>query len=141
MHKHFLAAMGFMNKMNQEKLERAKQTHPMSSQPNAEYAAREVLRFLLTYSALEGEVSTHPPELITPEVHKLIRGVETGTWGVMWEEGPHDWAVRLSLGGSLTDDDDVHLKCDTTRQGCYAEPYYGFDLFWYPESDNPLEAK
>jgi hypothetical protein len=120
-----------MNKSIREMLEDAKRTSPTPPQPNSEYAAREVLRFLLTYAVLESELTTHPPELIEPDVHKRIRGVETGTWGVMWEDGPDDWAIRLSLGSPLYGDDDA-LICDTTRQGCYAEPHFGFDLFWYP---------
>jgi hypothetical protein len=36
-------------------------------------------------------------------------------WCVVWEGGPHEWAIRMMIGGSWG----------------HCEPYYGFDLHFY----------
>lgn len=45
---------------------------------------------------------------------------DTSCWTVAFEAGPHDWAVSATLS-------DVFPKL--------VEPYYGFDLCFYPSED------
>jgi hypothetical protein len=43
-------------------------------------------------------------------------------WVVVWESGPHDWAIPASMAI-------VHAT------GKLCEPYYSFDLCFYPSED------
>jgi hypothetical protein len=43
-------------------------------------------------------------------------------WCVAWEAGPYDWAIPASMS--------IVSQC-----GKLAEPYYGFDLTFYPGED------
>jgi hypothetical protein len=43
-------------------------------------------------------------------------------WCVAWEAGPYDWAIPASMA--------IVSQC-----GKLAEPYYGFDLCFYPGED------
>lgn len=43
---------------------------------------------------------------------------DTRCWAVVWEAGPHDWAVTASMA--------------ITHAHKLVEPYYGFDLMFYP---------
>ena len=48
----------------------------------------------------------------------------TRCWTVVWEAGPYDWAIPASMG-------------ITVGAGKLCEPYYGFDLCFYPSEDQP----
>lgn len=47
---------------------------------------------------------------------------DTTCWSVAWEAGPYDWAIAA---------------CDIigTVTGKLCEPYYGFDICFYPSED------
>jgi hypothetical protein len=64
---------------------------------------------------------------MSPDIEVMIRrpGQErhyddTRCWCVAWEAGPHDWAVLASM-------------TITGTTGKLVEPYYGFDLMFYPD--------
>jgi hypothetical protein len=60
-------------------------------------------------------------------------------WHVSWESGPHEWAVYTSGGGSMygsyRDPPEIKLHDDDWKGNGYwhVEPYYSFDLTFYPE--------
>lgn len=101
-----------------------------TEKPNPEQAARDTLAYLQNYQKVCGHKCT--AHLISPADHVRTRkGVEVGTWGVSWEDGPWEWAVALSLGMPL-DIDGVEFPFSTSIYDCFSEPYETFDLFWYP---------
>lgn len=58
----------------------------------------------------------------TPEESGNFLGGQPGVWIVCWESGPFQWAIPASMEiGSTT--------------GKLVEPYYSFDLTFYPSED------
>jgi hypothetical protein len=58
----------------------------------------------------------------TPEESGDFLGGQPGVWIVCWESGPFQWAIPASMEiGSAT--------------GKLVEPYYSFDLTFYPSED------
>jgi hypothetical protein len=63
---------------------------------------------------------------MSPDIEVMLRKPgqprhydDTKCWCVAWEAGPHDWAVVASMA-------------ITGTTGKLVEPYYGFDLMFYP---------
>jgi hypothetical protein len=54
----------------------------------------------------------------SPDIETFVRP-EHGGWRVSWESGPFSWATVAS-----------EALCQV---GVFAEPYYNFDLCFYPE--------
>jgi hypothetical protein len=86
----------------------------------AEQLARAVYNVLKTAASDEGQ---------NPDVEVGIRApgeprhfADTTCWCVMWEAGPYEWAVDASF--ALIE-----------ASGKLTEPYYSFDLCFYPSED------
>lgn len=61
----------------------------------------------------------------------------TNAWAVSWEEGPYEWAMRITAGESITSGEFGQYGTKPSITGFYeqsnwiAEPYYSFDLQFY----------
>lgn len=71
-------------------------------------------------------------------------------WHVMWESGPYEWGVHLSLGGVTFVQYDGPFDRDKPEiimgdpEDWYLEPYYSFDVGFIPDkiyADFPTEEK
>ena len=82
-------------------------------------AAKELYEFLRTASENYGQ----NPD-IEVGIFKPGERVDTAgnNWWVLWESGPHDWAIRYQLDG----------KNRTYARDWYCETYWGFDCIFYP---------
>jgi hypothetical protein len=102
----------------------------------AEKAARALHAWARERSSDLGQNPDIEVSLLTPE-----KSAELGygkVWRVMWEAGPHDWAVALTLGGSyLAGEGAYHDAAGNYRKPeviltgsrlWTAEPHYGFDV-------------
>lgn len=82
--------------------------------------AKAVHAVLLRHAALHGQDPACEVAIFSPGQPRYFR--EDNCWTVTWEAGPHDWAIGTSF--ALT---------TLTRKT--VEPYYGFDLCFYPAED------
>lgn len=107
-------------------------------------AAKALHKYLVEKATAGGQQESEVV-LLTPERSNTLGYGKA--WRVMWEAGPFQWAVRVSLGGTIHDPDDMRalaaefgfefkpsdepeIKLDSKRWT--AEPYYSFDLGFYP---------
>lgn len=75
--------------------------------------------------------------LLSPEdAGRLVGGGEF--WRVMWEGGPHEWGVAVSLGGRV-DESSHGFRYDRgpeilglKNRSWYLEPNYSFDVGFIP---------
>lgn len=89
----------------------------------------------------------HKPEAMYPEPVLVEDWTDSGHWAIAWEEGPSDWAFRVSEGGPSEEDyviaaqtsEEFGVKVTPTGPPAakmpadvYAEPYYSFVLALYP---------
>jgi hypothetical protein len=81
-------------------------------------AARGVYRACVAYAKAEGMKPEIECALRSP-LQSARRG-GSGHWYVNFEAGPHDWAVAVSM---------------VSGDKVWAEPHYGFDLYFYPKGD------
>lgn len=88
--------------------------------PKAETMAKAVHAVLLKHAALHGQDPACEVAIFKPGQPRYFR--EDNCWTVTWEAGPHDWAISISM-------------MITTMARKVVEPYYGFDLCFYPNED------
>ena len=103
----------------------------LSGLDSPEEAAKALHEYIRGLSRDGGQDPDIEVALFDPE-----RGQEMGYgpfWRVMWESGPFEWGVCVSLGGRVHESDyryaydsgsDVHAQNDNW----YLEPYHSFDV-------------
>ena len=106
----------------------------LTTHKTPEGAAKALHQFLVKLVRSAGGLASEVV-LLTPE-----RGEEIGVgkaWRVMWEDGPFEWGVCVSLGGRLHESDynyayngTPEIKVLGSSNWC-AEPYYSFDIGFY----------
>lgn len=111
--------------------------HPLdlSEYSSDRSAARALHKFLR--EEFEADAKLYSPE----ETEEIRRG--NGAWMVAWEGGPYEWSIKLTGGESMIADWPEMAEYDHEPSpevvGFYgegdwfAEPYYKFDLLFYPE--------
>ncbi|HEY1878445.1 MAG TPA: hypothetical protein VGG68_00785 [Caulobacteraceae bacterium] len=92
----------------------------LNGQMKAEEMAQAVYAVLVDLAVAEGQDHVIEVSIRKPGERRHFAG-ET-SWCVIWEAGPHDWAIPISMA-------------ITHRTGKLAEPYYGFDLCFEPADD------
>lgn len=99
-------------------------------------AAKKLYKFIREKSKESGQNPDIETGLFTPEqTEKLGYGK---AWMVMWESGPFEWAVSLTLGGSMyqgeMNDYSYTKPPEVLLSGAekyIAEPYHRFDIGFY----------
>lgn len=101
-----------------------------------EGAAKRLYRYLRKLSVERGQNPDIEVSLLTPE-----QSEEHGygrCWRVMWESGPFEWAVALSLGGTMYGPDRNDYSYTkkpevlvTDAEKYIAECYHSFDIGFY----------
>jgi len=95
-------------------------------------AATKLYKYLCKLSKLCGQTPEMEVKLLSPEDSDRLGYGKC--WRVMWESGPFEWAVCLSGGESLYGSEgmrgDPEVNIDSRDWFC--EPYYSFDLGFYP---------
>jgi len=84
---------------------------------------------------LKKNVEAETAHVVTPERWSEIHGGK-GVWGVMWEGGPYEWAIAVSMGSDIfagefnrwSKNGDVNVM---GNPHWVAEPYWSFDLGFY----------
>ena len=106
--------MDMENKIVQEYLAKHFESSKYKSKAGAAKAFHKVI------CKLAKDIFGHNPDievaLMTPD-----RSQECGygkQWRVMWEAGPYEWAIGVSMSNSG----------NCYKQGWFTEPYYSFDL-------------
>lgn len=84
-------------------------------QRSAEACARAVYEVLVA-AALEGQKPAIEVSIKKPGEPRHF--ADATCWVVVWEAGPHEWAISASM--AIGD------------HGVLTEPYYSFDLCFYP---------
>lgn len=89
---------------------------------NAETMAKAAHAVVREMSAEEGQNPDIETFIKTPaESHQYLGGTPN-VWIVCWESGPYQWAIGTSMA--------IGAGC-----GKLCEPYYSFDLTFYPAED------
>lgn len=102
-----------------------------------EEAARKLYRWICRVAEDEG---------LDPEVEVMLQDpvtceeyIDASGWRVCWESGPEKWAVALSQGKSLywieTENEMWEPEVLLNGEHYWVEPYYGFDLVFYPPDE------
>jgi hypothetical protein len=82
-------------------------------------ATHAVLRELCTEIGANPDIETM---IKGPDESHLYMSGTPGIWIVAWESGPYQWAIGTSMA--------IVTECQKL-----AEPYYSFDLCFYPGED------
>lgn len=86
----------------------------------AETMAKTAFKVLKEAAAAEGQTPGIEVAIWKPGEKRYFD--DTTCWTVAWEAGPYEWAIPASMAiGSTT--------------GKLVEPYYSFDLCFYPSED------
>lgn len=94
----------------------------LSANDEPEAAAREAYAYVRELSAKMGQ----DPDIETSIFAPGEREESDGSWWVIWESGPYDWAIEVSLDG----------RRRTYAENWYCETYWGFDLIFVDERSN-----
>lgn len=88
----------------------------------AEKMAKTAYAVLREMSAEQGQNPDIETFIKTPKESHDFMGGQGGIWIVCWESGPYEWAISASMKiGEAT--------------GKLCEPYWSFDLAFYPSED------
>lgn len=88
--------------------------------PTAETLAKATYEVLRKHAKLQGQNPDIEVSIKRPGEPRHFANEQS--WVVVWEAGPYEWAIPISMAiGTWT--------------GKLAEPYYSFDLCFYPGED------
>jgi len=98
-----------------------------------EKAAKELYDWCVTKASDIGQKPEIEVALWSPE--EADQKGYGKAWMVCWEAGPHEWATRLSLGGSAFELGYAYRNPPevilTGAEKFCAEPYYSFNISFY----------
>lgn len=89
---------------------------------NAETMAKAAYAVVCSKCREYGQDPAYECFIKTPAESGNYLGGTPGVWIVCWESGPYQWAIGASMA--------ITMGC-----GKLCEPYYSFDLTFYPAED------